>query len=90
MADEKIDGELTPKQIQQKALGVYRAAVHAAINHGKVFPEGHEWAGFTGPESLAYVSRKLTAEQARAERARTAPVAVKDTGKLPVEKVKGA
>ena len=61
----------------------YFRAVHEAILGDGVFPEGHEWAGFTGPESLAYSRRNLTAAEARAERAQTqAPAFVPDTGKL--------
>ncbi len=59
-------------------------ATYDAINNGGIFPDGHEWAGFTYAESLS-LSRKMTAEQARAAKAaQAAPVAVevKDTGKL--------
>lgn len=63
----------------------YARAVYDAINNGKLFPDGHEWAGFTQAEALANSQRRISPEQARAAKAaQAAPVTmeVKDTGKL--------
>lgn len=69
----------------------YFRAVHQATQGDGVFPAGHPWAGFTQAESLEAVARKLTPEEAQAERQdKGASGAVKDTGPLSNQTASGA